>query len=236
MKIFNLSLLLTGFTFSFSLAFASTTEFGNGGNALSCSSSQDGLSFQQSFFYDTYEAQIRYQMNPQFPMAQECDVDELGHQGWEDCTNNSAQNLASQIVARLKKIDAPLESQLQGYIRSFWNDARLIDGNLLPVADTGIGFTPADCTLTQVVIQHAPIAAEDRRYFIATSVLSGLDVSNRAALIVHEVLYRAALIKNPTLPSSESVRYFNAVLLSDKISSITAKDYELIKHIFIGLP
>ncbi|MBO9666732.1 MAG: hypothetical protein J7501_07940 [Bdellovibrio sp.] len=206
--------------FSSSLLSAST-EFGNGGNAIVCA---DG----SAFMYDAVEATHRYSMLLYFPQdtaaPKNCAV-MMGNK----VVCDTGTLTAKALVARLKTLDPELEAKLQVIIDSFWAEAQFTIGDLLPVNDTGLGFTLAGCTLRQLAIQHEPIFPEDSRYFINYHIWNALDDGNKAVMIVHEALYNYALQLNPSLNTSERLRYFNSLIMADRLKNMTPEKYQAIK-------
>lgn len=201
--------------------FASTTDFGNGGNIILCGG--DDQKTVKGLFYDVYEAGARYHMLAQFPPAAKCALNSNG--GYAEACKAEAQKMAALLAARLKKIDPKFEATLQSFIEKFWDEARLVDADLFPVADSGLGFIPVGCGLKQLAIQHVPKNKDDRRYFIAVNLLKYLSVEEQGALILHEVLYRWAVVINSKIGFSESVRYFNALIFSDRVNSLSYTEY-----------
>ncbi|WP_413584959.1 hypothetical protein [Bdellovibrio sp. HCB274] len=211
------SLVFLAVLFLAPLTWGRSTEFGNGGNAVICPGSP--------IMYDAYEAQARYGMTPVYPTVQSNPV----------CSNpNSACSsqtlMAKTIIRRLKSLDPELELILQRLVDGFWNEALLTQSELLSVNDTGIGFIERGCELKQLALQHEPLFEEDSRYFIAKRIWDNMFPKDQAALIIHEVLYNYALSVNPDTNSSEKIRYFNALLLSNRIQEISPQRYQRIKE------
>lgn len=196
-----------------SFASASSTEFGNGGNAVVCPGPVK--------MYDVLEASARYSLTPAFPKMPRAQVCQ---QQKDSCTL-----IAKAIVSRLKNVDPDLEATLQKLIDVFWKEAMLTYADLLPVNDTGVGFIEHGCELKQLALQHEPLFAEDSRYFIANRLWVNMFDDHRAALIVHEVLYNHALQLVPETKSSERIRYFNALLISNRVSELSPEQYQAIK-------
>lgn len=176
-----------------------------------------------SYFYDVYEAEARYGLSAKFPSMVRCSLDKSG--GYSDACKKEAQRGASQLASRLKHIDGAFEADIQSFIRSFWDESGLVNADLFPIEDSGLGFIPTGCTLKQLAIQHVPLNKNDKRYFISVSLLKLLDVQSQAAMILHEALYRWAVTQNPKIVYSERVRYFNALVLSGKIAQFNYSEY-----------
>ncbi|WP_413290663.1 hypothetical protein [Bdellovibrio sp. HCB337] len=209
MKAFLAILFLASGSFSW----ADSTEFGNGGSAVVCT-----LPIRM---YDAVEAKARYGMEPVLPKGPSADYCQK--------QNDNCTLVAKTIVSRLKKMDPQLETILQSLVNNFWSEAMLTYYDLLPVHDTGVGFIERGCELKQLAIQHRPLFEEDRRYFIDRKIWDHMFDDQRAVLIVHEVLYNYALQLLPETNSSEKIRYFNALLLSNKISVLAPEKYQVIK-------
>ncbi|WP_413575417.1 hypothetical protein ACLVWU_13900 [Bdellovibrio sp. HCB290] len=205
-----------------SLASARSTEFGNGGNAMDCPTKNIAM-------YDVFEAEARYSMKPVFPPRESRDCTSKYNGQPEFCPTTGTVT-AKIIVSRLKNIDPKVEAILQKFIDDFWKEATLTYNEILTVNDTGLGLIGRKCTLKQLAIQHEPLFEEDSRYFISRLMWENMWPEDRAALIVHEVLYRLALQMDPETNSSEKIRYFNALLLSDKISTLSSEKYDEIKR------
>lgn len=209
--------------------FASTTDFGNGGNIILCPAAAPA---PVAAFYDVYEATARYDLTPQFPIVEACELDAA--ENYHLTCKTRAQKVAMLLASRLKNLDPKFEALLQTFIEQFWNETRLVDAELFPVADSGLGFIPAGCTLKQLAIQHVPRNKDDKRYFIAANLLKYLRVEEQGALILHEVLFRWATVTNSKMTFSEGVRYFNALIFSDRISNMSSSDYVIEKNALVA--
>lgn len=207
----------------FAKAALASTEFGNGGNAIVC---ENNLVRNQ--FYDIYESATRYGLEPKFPDFKLCRQS-------EHCIEESLQ-LADLLLSRLEKVDPDFYKELSGYLVTFQQESRFVLGKLLPVDDSGLAFVPLGCRLEQFAIQHEPISVDDRRYFISREIWLKVDMSDKAALIVHELLLRSAVAKMKKVSSSEGVRYMNALILSGKIMTMEVEAYRAVKNKYFGNP
>ena len=209
-----------------SVAFAGTdwAEVGNGADVIICSDSRSGR------LYDTYETTHRFGFDLQYPSFQlPPRLDNLP--GHDSRYVMSAVNIAKDLIQRLQLRDPEMMKSLLQWADSFPQEARFVSGDLLDIPDTGIGVVPAGCSLRQLVIQRTPKLPEDRLYLVAHDYWRFMLLEQQAATVVHEVLYRYALKKNPGLRSSEPVRYFNALILSKKIETMSESEYLEIKKI-----
>ncbi len=206
----------------FSLDLAAIGRVGNGGNIIVCLKPESGHCYgRQGYagaFYDTYEADIRYQMKP-LSMADNF------------VEPASAVDYAVQLLDSVKKHDLELAAELTGFVEDFEAEANFVSGIvLLPVPDTGISFIPYSSELKQLVIQTEPITVKDKRYLISTDLWLLMTKADQAHAILHEVLYRFVLHATPNIKTSDSVRYFNAYIISGEFNRMSKKEYNEVKY------
>lgn len=210
----------TLFTFSAEGRSGSGNELGNGGFVLACQNTS--ISCDNVIFYDSYEAENRYSLLPKF-----------NHQiDTEYCKGcfTIARDISLFLLKRLEKVDPVLYVELRKSVWVFLYEAKfLADIEILFSEDMGVGFLPPKRVLAQLVVQHEPIAFEDHRYIISRDLWTQMDSNQQASAILHEVIYKEAL-KNQVLSSSQKIRYFNALLLSDKFSRLSQQAYFDLKY------
>lgn len=203
------------------------TEKGNGGDVVVC------LNPSENKMYDAYEAVVRHQKFLIFPPTTFPEIEvTASYSGFEDL--NAALSIASVILDRSRQQDPALHQKLQSVLSMFFNRVRFVaNTNLIDVEDMGIAFIPKDCSLQQLVIQRFPRFPADRLYTIALDYWKTLTLQQKAVAIVHEVLYTVALDSKPT-ESSEAVRYFNALLLSDTLKELSKEEYHDLTEVVFG--
>jgi hypothetical protein len=199
-------------------SWGTATEFGNGGNAVVCPYGEHEIITA----YDIDEAIFRYELLPSFPpiVSSDCNKQRNGRDICETGTD-----IARDILNRLALLDPELMDDLLGKLDSFWSEAILVPGDLATVNDSGLSFVPEGCSLKQLAIQQQPIFQEDSRYFISAPLWNKMDGQDKAVLILHEIIYRYALEHGAATKSSVPVRYFNSLLISDKLKEFTPKQY-----------
>lgn len=202
-------------------------EQGNGGFVLVCDEENDSMCMS-GIFFDVYEAEQRYSLPANFDHQidlQNCTVQSSPENECFDI----AISVALFILQRLEAQDPVFFSILKQHLENFKQEAKFLkDIVILPTEDMGIGFLPPDRELAQLVVQHTPIADEDPRYIISRDLWIFMEPNQQASAILHEIIYRQALVKQ-TLESSQMVRYFNALLLSGKIETLSKEKYKLIR-------
>lgn len=195
---------------------------GNGGDVIACQ--KDGYTM-----YDAYEAEKRYGLMPQFILVSPAGEGDTAEEKWE-MTVEIAQNL----IDRLMKVDRSRWEKYSKWLQTFKEEARfVVNAELFDIPDTGIGFIPPGCELKQLVIQREPKFPHDRRYIIAMDHWLWLEPQDAAAAVIHELLYREVAALRPEVRTSEALRYFNALILSNEIAKLTPSEYlELTRRVF----
>jgi hypothetical protein len=181
-------------------AFAKGGEVGNGGDVFQCQNSK-------SVLVDIYEAQaergIKLDLGPP-RLALFSKVD-----------------MAIKRLTRLSPIRAKMYSD---QAHNFFSEASLIpDAQLTPIQDVYNWATPDGCVLKQIAVQIVPQFPQDKRYLVSKDLWDQLDDDSKAALILHEVIYREAISLGFT--NSISVRYFNSLIFSHELDQATPKTF-----------
>ncbi|WP_412463149.1 hypothetical protein [Halobacteriovorax sp. RT-2-6] len=128
---------------------------------------------------------------------------------------------------KIKKIDT---KRFQRYIQwakdlisssTFINDGRevsIID--LVDISDSGNLFLSQDCKVKQIAVYNSDyVYSIDKRYW------QKLDENNKAALILHGIIYRD-FKSHPEMRHQNSIaaRYYNSLLITDRINFYTQDD------------
>ncbi|MEK2645804.1 hypothetical protein [Bdellovibrio sp. BCCA] len=188
-------------------------EIGNGGGALLCKYDLTGTT--EILFYDEYEARFRYDYY----------VSRLPG-------DQSPQESAVAFLEGIKKFDPELFEIAARYARSFIGDAALlVESRFLNTPDIGFGFIPSNCQYIQLIIQKPPIFPGDLRYWVDFDHWQLLTNNQKGIAIVHEVLYRHARETNPDMSSSEGLRHFVGLIISNRVSSLSQAEYDKWKRL-----
>lgn len=101
---------------------------------------------------------------------------------------------------------------------------------LTRIPDDNLRYTPVGADPLQIVIHSDPKVPEDARYLVSEDLWKLLDETNRAGLILHEVIYREALENGQD--NSYLTQYFNAWISSKKIETLTQEQFnDLLKRV-----
>lgn len=189
------------------------SERGNGGNSIICNDSA------KNKFYDTYEAEYRYNLKPDYPFShRECYDD-------TSCFNLSL-TIARELINRIPDYNLHFKEFMLAKLRRFGTEAAFLDDiELLPIDDMGIAFIPKGCSLHQTVIQKNPHFPDDKRYIISNDLWRKLTPQHQAVGIIHELLYYYAGVITRPPENSESIRYLNAFIISGEISNLSEAEF-----------
>jgi hypothetical protein len=115
---------------------------------------------------------------------------------------------------------SPLRIELyMSWLETFETEAGFLSGSTLPnIPDEGIVAIPTGCEIQQVAIQlsDSDLGTSYTRYTINKDLWDLMDDNSKAALILHELIFREAITAQHRV--SLRVRYLNAILLSDSTS------------------
>lgn len=177
---------------------------GNGGHILNCNS-EAGKSYD---LLDMYEATHRY------------------HYDLEFAPSGDEFQRAQKIIDRLKIINPTRHQMYSQWLASFPSETAFIENmKIVDVADLGVVFIPKNCRVRQMIMQVEPLRPQDKRYTIDQSLWQRLDINQRAASIVHELIYREAISLENQHPHSEFVRSLNGFMHSSQMPSVHLREW-----------
>lgn len=216
--------------FSFALAepnFTDWTEKGNGGDVIVCEDSS------KNKMYDAFETEIRHGIQLNLPPSDGADTTAAkNYTGLEDL--DEVLRISTLLIQRVQQRDIFLYEKLHQALSLFKPRARFVaNTKLVDIEDMGIGFIPHNCEIQQLVIQRRPKFPSDRLYTIALDYWKTLSIQQKAVAIVHETIYTVALRAHST-NSSEAVRYFNALILGDKLKDLSVIEYKDVYDLVFG--
>jgi len=125
-----------------------------------------------------------------------------------------------RILALLAKV-APLRAKkYQELYKSFFDEADFMQGvDLVLIPDAENIASPTGCQYEQTAIQQEPQFPGDKRYFFNADIWDHLDGNSRAALILHEIIYREGIFWGQD--NSKAVRYLVEVITSTEMLDMT---------------
>ncbi len=128
-------------------------------------------------------------------------------------------------LKRLHRFDPERTTMYRSWASTFMNEANFLSNTTLTdIDDSGYVVHSDDCVVKQIAIQMTPMTVLDKRYLIDAKLWSRLDNTNKAGLILHEIIYRDALERGQE--NSIGVRFFTGLLASTYIEGVDAAIYE----------
>jgi hypothetical protein len=175
---------------------------GNGGFVVLCENGS-----KQTF--DLYELQSRYQNEMTLDTSESL----------------SLEGRLEYLFSKISRLNPTRAAKYHQWFEEFFNEAQFIEGTIHPLPDIGFGGIPETCSLKVAIYQHTPDILNKKRYLISQVLWEGLDINNKAALILHELIYREAREASNHHVTSERSRYLNAWFHSKEFLSTSLMEY-----------
>lgn len=173
---------------------------GNGGDVVYCSG------VPSAEMYDIYEALPRYGLRPDFGEAST----------YMEMVRYSLGQFAGVAPQRAERYLADAES--------FLSEANFVNAPLVNIDDAEMIIdSSTGCEIRQVAIQREPEVVLDKRYTVDAQMWNLLSEAGKAALLLHEIIYREAIEFGHA--NSVKVRYFAANIFSGRAAAMTQKEY-----------
>ncbi len=200
-------LLISNFCFA-----KAGSETGNGGDAVICYTDATRKNIKSVQMFDYWEQQQVEQFGPI----------ELGA---ESLTVQQKIEIATERIA---KFDPTLASEIKKTALNLANNIQkyIVTNYILPDIEDAhpkVIPTQANCYIEQFAVQYKDLQTGQRRFAISDKFYNDINATNdtRAGIILHEAIYRYAILQNPLITNSDGIRYFNYVIASEKIGNMT---------------
>lgn len=132
------------------------------------------------------------------------------------------------IIGRLTKINPNRKALYESYVHSFLKEAHFLPRGvrLDRTEDIAFGLFPKNCEIVQAIVQKdLDLVVPGKRFIIDVDIWDALDENTKAALVVHEVIYREALEPQNGHTHSIYTRKLNQLLHSTHFSELTLEGY-----------
>lgn len=169
-------------------------ELGNGGDVFYCTSS----SGVKVILVDIYEAT------------------RAGRKINLGSSSKKYKERVKEILNAWSELSPIRVAQYLKWLETFENEATFDSGVELPnISDEGIVLYPNGCQIRQIAIQLADsnLGTGYKRYTINKDLWDLLDEGSKAALVLHELIFREAILARQ--PVSLRVRYLNGIFFSE---------------------
>lgn len=198
-------LVLTVVLFATPLAAFAGDELLNGGDMIAC----PGLEVPSYRSLDLYEGEKIYNLKPALIQQQNFKI------------------ILSHLIDRVEKYDLTRANLYRSFLRNFDEEVRWVpDTEFGNIRDEGWIAVPQGCELKQAAAQFRVPTPDGIKYIINGSIWMYLNPTDKAALIMHEFVYREGLMPKNDFKNSARVRYFNAFIHSAKLTKASNADYK----------
>ena len=200
------------------------SETGNGGDAIACytDASRSKITSVRMFDYWEQEQVLNY-----------------GHVDLGS-SQLSIQDKIEIATKRISKFDPLLGGEIKKMALNLANNIQsyLVTNYVLPEIDDAHPRavpTEPNCYIEQYAVQYKDLTTGQRRFSIADKFYSHANTSNddRAGIILHEAIYRYAIRIDPSLSSSDDVRYFNYVAGASLLDTLKVQDIQQFHDILV---
>ncbi len=191
-------LILIGLIFS-PLAFPGGEYIGNGGDVLEC---RENGRFTSIELLDFFEARF---------MGRPYTID-LGEESL------SVSEKVGIFLERIDRVDPERGERYRNFWSVFFDEAQIEPMDLIDIPDSGHIGVPYGCEIKQSAIHREPIRRTDKRYFIDQTLWDLLDNTNKAGLIIHEIVYREAY----------NLGHRNSLTVRDFVSWVTSREFSFV--------
>jgi len=128
------------------------------------------------------------------------------------------------ILDRYAKVDPVAAKRYLERAKTFEHETKFSRTPLTPIDDAHEPIqAKTGCEMAQFALQNYPIKPLQSRYIVDQAIWDGADSVAKAGLVLHEVIYTDALSLGQT--TSDNARYFNYIISSTAIASMSSDDY-----------
>lgn len=177
---------------------------GNGGNVIYCP-----LKAAPYEVFDLFEARVAHGFKIDFAKGTEY------------------REILESMFLRIARLNPSRADLYRGFAKDFAKEIRLMPNAQLEVLPGDEGWAPLEpgCERKQAIVQFKNLNMNGFRYFVDADIWNKLDEQNKAALALHEFIYREGLSDANDFTNSLGVRYFNSVLHSDLMKNLSLAKY-----------
>ncbi len=188
---------------------------GNGGYVVVCEEKNARLGDEKVATYDVYAA-LEKGIKPIF-----------------DDDSKDYREIAKSMIDQFKIVDSDRHQLYTRWLEEFPDDMLLSPNLGLPrVPDPGALELPPGCSDEIAAYHQPPLEKGEKRYFVEEKLWQAMSPFNKAALVVHEIIYREAKSQGHSL--SLKIRAFMGYIIAGSLPKDRAA-YELLVKSIIDL-
>lgn len=129
------------------------------------------------------------------------------------------KNYSDELILDINTLMSNLDLSIEE-LNKKTKSTSFTDGDLVDLPDSDHKVVPKGCEIKQVAIHADPANFIQRRYVMQANLVSAMDLTHQAGLVIHEAIYRIASLKLKH-ESSIQTRSLNTYIASDLILSDT---------------
>lgn len=177
---------------------------GNGGNVIFCSHKA-----KQYEVFDLFEARVAHDFTIEF------------------ASGSAYREILENMFLRIERLNPTRANLYRAFLKDFEKESRMMTDARLDVLPGEEGWASMEpgCERQQAMVQFKNPTINGFRYFVDANIWNKLDEQNKAALALHEFIYREGLSDENDFPNSLGVRYFNSVLHSSLMKTLPLQKY-----------
>ena len=176
-------------------------RIGNGGGVIVCPNGSGGFNYE---LLDLYMARTQFHLVADFAGAQ----------------GKPYEEIVDAVLSRFAILSPKRAAKYRDGFNNFLANTEFKAGvKLVFIPDTGSQDIPSSCELLQVAVQKNinDILPGEKRIVVAKDIWDQMDEENKAALVLHELIYGELM---DTVPNARYVRYFNGHLLAQNFLQV----------------
>jgi hypothetical protein len=145
---------------------------------------------------------------------------------YSEIPGNNYKEIVKNTLQRLEKFDSNRAALLREFWANFENEVRFVrNTDFSNISDEGWYSVPKGCHLEQAAVQLGNKTPDGIKYLIDQTIWVNMNDKRKAALVIHELIYREGRLPENDFKNARGVRYFNAFLHSTRFENVTAEEY-----------
>jgi hypothetical protein len=135
--------------------------------------------------------------------------------------------ILENMFKRIERLNPTRANLYRSYLKTFSKEASMVGNSVLKVLaiNEDWGAVEKGCELKQAVVQFKSPNLAGYRYFVDSDIWNKLSERNKAALALHEFIYREGLLPENSFQTSSGVRYLNGVYHSELFETLSLEKY-----------
>lgn len=149
---------------------------------------------------------------------------------------DNVDSALNRVFGLLRKKDISRACLYRNWLKTFWEESRLIYSSFPNVRDEGYHVVHPNCWVEQVALRAFRALPDSKRYLISGKFYNSMSSNDQAALVLHELSYREGRLVSPMrFSNSQKIRKYIAYIFSRSMINDSQATYDRIVR-EVGLP